>query len=630
MIEQVTGDKILFGSPKTIVLSLSSFCYRCCLRAATVIPGPNLLPAPAVLLALKNVRINFMDASSVKKILILDTDASQAAELTAFLGSKGYEVQCAFLYQDALAAVQYWKPDLVVLNIFLKSFNPFDFLAEVKKNLFTENQKIIVFSKTPAADLIIGPSPAVRAYLPKPLDFEALKAALLAAAPKPDKDRPVTVLIADCDGEFSDLVKMFLESNNYRPVVVNDPLQAIARVKAEKPGVLLLDIMMPKKDGFQIIAEMKSGPETADIPIIVLSSLRLNNYQERGILTGLPEIVSKELPGDLLAGIIDREIGGASSEAGAPLKAQKPRVLIADDQTELLMLMKETVEQAGFEVFIASDGGEALQVVFETHPDIAVLDYNMPVKDGLQVAQDLKDNPLFAHIPIIICTAFGEKNTKIKGLSMGIDDYLIKPMDTDELIARIRMILKRNKLVLDTNPLSKLPGNPSIQARVEREIQQGGAFAVLYLDLNNFKAYNDIYGFEAGDRVIKSTANLLAKLTIHNENSRDFIGHIGGDDFIIVTDFLKAEALAGRIVAAFDEIAPSFYSQEDRARGYIVSTDRQSNIKKFPFLSIAIGIVHNKLRPLASFAQVSNIGTELKKGAKTSDKSAYILDKRKD
>lgn len=572
-----------------------------------------------------------MNGSPGKKILIVDTDASQASELSAFLGGKGWSVRCAVRCQDALAAVQTWKPDLVILNILLKSFNPFDFLAEVKKNPFTESQKIIIFSRTPDVDLVTGPAPFVRNCLTKPLDFEALKAALLGAAPKPDKDRPVTVLIADCDEEFSDLVKRFLEGNNYRPVVVNDPLHALPRIKAEKPGALLLEIMMPKKDGFQIISEMRLDPETAGIPVIVLSSLHLNNYQERGALTGLPEIVSRDIPGDLLAGIIEREIGGArAAEAGEAPKAAKPRILIADDQTELLLLMKETVERAGFEVFTAGDGGEALRVIFETHPDIAVLDYNMPVKDGLQVAQDLKDNPLFAHIPIIICTAISEKNTKIKGLSMGIDDYLIKPMDTDELIARIRMILKRNKLVLDANPLSKLPGNPSIQARVEREIRRGGEFAVLYLDLNNFKAYNDIYGFEAGDRVIKSTANLLAKLTIHNENSRDFIGHIGGDDFIIVTDFDRAEALAGRIVAAFDEIAPSFYSPEDRARGHIVSTDRQSNIRKFPFISIAIGVVHNKLRPLLSFAQISNIGTELKKGAKAAEKSAYILDKRKD
>ncbi|OGR48106.1 MAG: hypothetical protein A2X34_09870 [Elusimicrobia bacterium GWC2_51_8] len=297
---------------------------------------------------------------------------------------------------------------------------------------------------------------------------------------------------------------------------------------------------------------------------------------------------------------------------------------------ELLMLMKETVETAGFEVVTASDGQEALQVIFETNPDIAVLDYNMPIKDGLSVAKNLKDNPLFAHIPVIICTAYSEKSTKLKGLSMGIDDYLIKPVDTDELVARIRMILKRNKLVLDTNPLSKLPGNPSIQARVERKIQENLPFAVLYLDLNNFKAYNDTYGFESGDRVIKTTANLLVKLTIRNESSEEFIGHIGGDDFIIVTSFEKAEELARHITAAFDEIAPSFYSKEDRERGAIVSTDRQGNIKKFPFLSIAIGIVHNRLQPILSFAQVSNIGAELKKAAKTSAKSHYVIDRRKD
>ena len=572
-----------------------------------------------------------MDASTAKKILIVDNDAAHTAELGGFLGEKGYAVQSASHYQGALTAVQNWKPDLVILDILIESFNPLDFLAEVRKNPFTENQKIIVFSKTPDVDIVTGPTPKVKGYLTKPINFETLKTALLGAAPKPDKDHPVTVMVADDDEEFSDLLKMFLESNNYRPVVITDPLQVLARLKAEKPAVLLLDIMMPKKDGFQIMSEMQDEAETAGIPIIVLSALRFNNFQERGILTGLPEIISKELPGDLLVGIIDREIGGGlAPEAGEAPKAQKPRVLIADDQTELLMLMKETVEAAGFEVFIASDGGEALQVIFETHPDIAVLDYNMPVKDGLLVAQDLKDNPLFAHIPIIICTAYSEKKTKMKGLSMGIDDYLIKPVDTDELIARIRMILKRNKLVLDTNPLSKLPGNPSIQARVERELQQGSAFAVLYLDLNNFKAYNDIYGFDSGDHVLKATANLLVKLTIHNENSRDFIGHIGGDDFIIVTDFERAEELAGRIVAAFDEIAPSFYGKEDRAHGHIVSTDRQGNIKKFPFLSIAIGIVHNKLRPLLSFAHVSNIGSELKKGAKASDKSAYIMDKRKD
>jgi diguanylate cyclase (GGDEF)-like protein len=562
----------------------------------------------------------------------VDTDHENIAELAAFLNGKGYQTRSAGVFQSALVAVQSWKPDLLILNILLDKFNPLDLISEIKQNPFTENQKILIFSKTPEVDIVTGPAPTVKGYLTKPVDFEALRSALAKFAPTPEKDGVVTVLVADDDEEFSDLLKMFLEAHNYRPVVINDPLRVIAAIKAEKPAICLLDIMMSKKDGFQIMAEMQEEAETASVPIIVLSALRFNNFQEKGVLTGLPEIISKDMPGDLLLGIIEREIGGDRNPADgmAAVKQVRPRVLLADDQTELLLLMKETVQDAGFEVFIASDGQEALKVIFETHPDIAVLDYNMPVKDGLTVAQDLKNNPLFAHIPIIICTAYSEKKTKLKGLSMGIDDYLIKPVDTDELVARIRMILKRNKLVLDTNPLSKLPGNPSIQARVEKEIQQGGAFAVLYLDLNNFKAYNDIYGFEAGDHVLKAASNLLVKLTIQNETSRDFIGHIGGDDFIIVTEYDSAEKLAESVVSAFDEISPSFYSKEDRERGYIVSTDRQNNIKKFPFLSIAIGIVHNKLRPLVSFAQVSNIGTELKKAAKNKEKSSYIVDKRKD
>ncbi len=565
-----------------------------------------------------------------KKILLVDADAA-AAKTAAFLGENGYQAQVIGDQRQAMTAVREWKPDLVILNILDRSFNPLDFINELRKNPFTETQKVIIFSQTPRMEAVIGPSPRVRGYLTKPVDFDLLKAELAKAAPR-EGPRQLTVMVADDDTEFSDLVKMFLEANDYRPVVVNDPLLVLRRLKENKPDALLLDIMMPGKDGFAIMEEMQQHPETADIPIIVLSALRLDNYQERGVLTGLPEIVARDIPGDLLLKLVEEQTRGEApaAEGAEPRKPDRPKVLMADDQTELLYLMKEMIEYAGFEVITATDGVEAMQAVFETNPDIIVLDYSMPRKNGLEAAQDLKNNPLFAHIPIIIVTAYGEKQAKLKGLGMGIDDYLIKPVDADELVARIRMILKRNRQVLDTNPLSRLPGNPSIQARVEREIAKGSEFAVLYLDLNNFKAYNDIYGFEAGDRVIKATANLLVKLTIQNENAEDFIGHIGGDDFIVVTSYSGAEELAKRILHGFDEIAPSFYSKSDRERGHIVATDRQGNIKKFPFISIAIGIVHNATRPLHSFAQVSNIGSELKKGAKAGAGSHYIVDRRKD
>ena len=570
-----------------------------------------------------------MDGDTGKKILLAENDAAAAEKLTALLVEHGYLTRTATAYQETIDAVQAWKPDLLILNILAHELKPLELLAELKNNPFTENLKAIVVSRTAKTEIVTGPSPKVSGYLTKPVDFEALKALLAKTVGKPAPGKAPLIMVADDDTEFSDLMKMFLEANEYRTVVINDSLAVMDRLRADKPDLLLLDIMMPRKDGFMIMQEMQDEAATAGIPVIIQSGLRLDNYQERGVLTGLPEIVSKEIPDDLLLKLIEEQTGGPGA-AAETLPPVKPRVLIADDQTELLMLMEQMIQAAGFDVSTATDGVEALRSVFELPPDIIVLDYSMPRKDGLEVAQDLKNNPLFAHIPIIICTAYSEKQTKLKGLSMGIDDYLIKPVDTDELIARIRMILKRNKLVLDTNPLSKLPGNPSIQARVEREIQKGSKFAVLYLDLNNFKAYNDTYGFEAGDRILKATANLLVKLTIQNENSKDFIGHIGGDDFIVITEFTKCEELARRIVSTFDEIAPSFYSKSDRERGFIMSTDRQGNIKKFPFLSISIGVVNNMYRPLASFAQVSNIGTELKKGAKAAGKSHFIVDRRKD
>ena len=247
-----------------------------------------------------------MSEESVKKILIIDTDADSATELSTFLKSRNYAVQTTLQYQAAMTSILAWKPDLVILNILIQRFNPLEFLAQIRNNPFTETQKIIVFSKVPGLDLVTGTAPEATGYLTKPLDFEALKSALASAAPRPDKSRTVTVLAADADEEFSDLLKMFLEANNYRPVIVNDALLIVQTAKAERADAIILDIMMPKKDGFRIISELRGEPATAAIPIIVISALRLNNFQERGILTGLPEIITKELPEELLLSVIEK------------------------------------------------------------------------------------------------------------------------------------------------------------------------------------------------------------------------------------------------------------------------------------------------------------------------------------
>ena len=305
---------------------------------------------------------------------------------------------------------------------------------------------------------------------------------------------------------------------------------------------------------------------------------------------------------------------------------EQAKILLADDSPTIRALVSEILTDAGFTVVTAEDGQDALEKIYKENPDLLILDYEMPYKTGFEVVQDVRQHTGYLHTPIIIFTAVTDKDTKLQGLGLDIDDYLTKPADADEVVARVKLLLKRNKQKMDCNPLTKLPGNPSIQARVEQAITSGKKFAVLYCDLNNFKSFNDKYGFAAGDRVLLATSRIL--ITAAQLDPDSFVGHIGGDDFIIISSWEKAEEIAKSIVAEMTRLAPSFYDETDRQQGFMISTNRKGEQEKFNFLSIGIGIVHNFLKPLTSFAQVSNIGSELKCLAKKHEGSYYAIDRR--
>ncbi len=304
----------------------------------------------------------------------------------------------------------------------------------------------------------------------------------------------------------------------------------------------------------------------------------------------------------------------------------KAKILLADDSPSIRALVSEILQDAGFEVITAEDGQQAIEKTYKDNPDLLILDYEMPYKTGFEVVQEVRSHTGYLHTPIIIFTAVTAKQTKLEGLELDIDDYLTKPTDADEVVARVKLLLKRNKQKMDCNPLTRLPGNPSIQSRVENEIASGHKFAVLYCDLNNFKSFNDKYGFAEGDRVLLATAHTL--ISAAQKDPTSFVGHIGGDDFIIVCALEYAESIAKQIIAQIQRIAPDFYNEEDRNQGFMISTNRKGEKEKYPLLSIGIGIVHNSLKPLTSFAQVSNIGSELKCLAKQHQGSYYAIDRR--
>ncbi|MBI5872851.1 MAG: response regulator [Candidatus Omnitrophica bacterium] len=308
----------------------------------------------------------------------------------------------------------------------------------------------------------------------------------------------------------------------------------------------------------------------------------------------------------------------------------KAKIIVIDDDPDIRDVLNLTLTEEGYEVLEAGDGKEGLALIKNKAPNLVIVDYNMPRMNGPSLVGVVKKDILMSHLPIIMLTGKGEVSDKVSGINAGADDYMVKPFEPRELLARIKMILRRTERDLDANPLTRLPGNVSILSEFQARIDKKIPFAVAYCDLDKFKVYNDKYGFQHGDEVIRETARLLIRATLEFGNTDDFIGHIGGDDFVIVTTPEKIDGLTGKIIEEFEKMAPGFYNEEDRAAGFIMGKDRKGSEQKFGILSISIGVVSNEKRGITHVAQIAEIGAELKEAAKRIERSSVARDKRGD
>ena len=305
------------------------------------------------------------------------------------------------------------------------------------------------------------------------------------------------------------------------------------------------------------------------------------------------------------------------------------RILVADDDPDLRDIVRSVLEPAGFVVSEAADGEAAVQYLRSQPADLLILDYTMPRLTGPQVCERVRSELALRHLPIIMLTGKVEVQDKVSGINAGADDYVIKPFEPQELLARVRMVLRRTPQGLEANPLTKLPGNETIREELDRRLAAGGPLAVCYLDLNQFKAFNDHYGFQRGDEVIHGTAALLASITKREGGPGVFLGHIGGDDFLIITTPDQSVPVCEAVVREFDAMAPTLYDEADRARGYLRHTDRKGQLVNVPLLSIAIAVVTNEDEPLAHPGQIAARAAELKGYAKQFDRSAYVKERRR-
>jgi len=302
-------------------------------------------------------------------------------------------------------------------------------------------------------------------------------------------------------------------------------------------------------------------------------------------------------------------------------------ILVVDDDRNLRSIIASNLELAGYSALEAADGNAALAYMDTAVPDLVLLDVMLPVMDGYEVCRRIRKHPTCAHIPIIMLTARGETVDAVMGFEAGADDYIVKPFSPQEMLARVRAKIRRVNVDSSLQPLTRLPGNVAIEAEVQRRFRERIPWGVLYLDLDNFKAFNDVYGFVRGDDAIRLLATTLSNAVRHLGDEGDFVGHIGGDDFIAVTSPAPAELTAREVIVNFDRDVKELYAFEDLRRGYIETRDRRNVSMRYPIMSVSIAVVTGGA--ITTYQQIGEVAAELKKLAKRQPGSVFVTDKRR-
>jgi len=308
-------------------------------------------------------------------------------------------------------------------------------------------------------------------------------------------------------------------------------------------------------------------------------------------------------------------------------------ILVADDDKTFQRIIKRVFEGTCWEVQAAEDGVAALESMSNKLPDVILLDLNMPRLGGRELLQRIRGNPRLAMIPIIVVSGDDNPAEQASQFGLGADDFISKPFNTMDLISRIESVARRARRMLGANPLTFLPGGPAIEEEAGRRIKAGAPMAFFYVDIDNFKAYNDTYGYLNGDNAIKCVAGLLTDLQSDFAAEKVFVGHIGGDDFAVMADPRRVEEMGRAIAAGFDAMAPGFYSEADRARGFIMSKARSGATREFPLMTLTVAIATNEKRALDHYAKIVDVATEIKrhlKGIKNRSGSMYLKDRRGD
>jgi diguanylate cyclase (GGDEF)-like protein len=290
----------------------------------------------------------------------------------------------------------------------------------------------------------------------------------------------------------------------------------------------------------------------------------------------------------------------------------KARLLVVEDDTDISNMLKIYFGSLGYDVDIAPRGQEALDKTRQVLPHLIVLDIMLPDIDGYEVCRNLRTSTRTSHIPVIFLTQKDERSDRLQGLELGADDYITKPFDIEELKLRVQGAIRRSEREALTDPRSGLPAGRLIEEQLRVTIRQNG-WAYMDIRINYFDQFRDVYGFVAGDDVLRFTAMLLGEVVDEKGTAADFIGHAGGDNFIVITNEANAQEIRNLLKDRFAEEVLTHYNFMDRQQGFITVTGADGQMVESPLMTLSIGIVTPKDQGFADIREITELAAEVRR-----------------
>ena len=302
-------------------------------------------------------------------------------------------------------------------------------------------------------------------------------------------------------------------------------------------------------------------------------------------------------------------------------------IYVIDDDESSLPIFKELFKKENEFKFIGVKT-EQIDIALKNIPFLIIINEDAIDRNASEVCEKIRTDEDNQITPIIVVSSNTDKYHKLEVLEQSVEYYIKKPVDTEYLYYTIKNLDRLLKMNRRISPLTGLPGNVQIHAELKKRITNKEEFSVLYLDLDNFKAYNDVYGFLKGDQIIEYTADTILKCIHQSFKENYFIGHIGGDDFIAIVPTLDVDNICQLIIANFDEGVTKFFTEEDLEKGYIEVANRKGIIEQFSLTSISIGAVIADKDRFANILEIGEIGAQVKHVAKSIIGSSYAVDRR--